>query len=278
MNVFLAPAKLNLALKITGHRNDGYHLLDSIFTFISLFDLLYIKVTSENKLQLTSTKKEINGNDNLVIQAANALRQVTGCQKGAHIFLKKIIPIGGGLGGGSSDAATALLALNYLWGLHLRRGELIALASSLGADIPFFINASNARVQGIGEKIIPLTLPKSYYLVLYPNLVLSTKEVFSSFPPLTEEDTTRIISFSDNLPTGNALRETAFKLYPELKQAEALLQPFGEVAMTGSGSSLFIKVENRLDGEKIQKQLGNRYPSFVVENLFCHPLFSLCEG
>lgn len=275
MNVFLAPAKLNLALKITGRRSDGYHLLDSIFTFISLFDLLYIEIPPKDKLQFKSTKREINGEDNLIIQAAKALRQTTGCKKGARIFLKKMIPLGAGLGGGSSDAATALLALNHLWNLHLQRAELITLASSLGADIPFFIGAHNARVQGIGEKIRPITLPKSYYFVLYPNVTISTKTVFSSFSLLTEKNTTRIIPPLDNWPEGNDLQETTFRLYPELKQVKALLQPFGEVAMTGSGSALFIKVKDRLEGEKIQKQLGNRYPSFVVENLPCHPLFSL---
>lgn len=174
-----APAKLNLFLHITGRRDDGYHLLESVFILIDWCDTLHIERRSDGRLQRHDLGAALPPDD-LCLRAAQALQQASGCTQGADIHIDKQIPWGAGLGGGSSDAATTLLALNRLWGLDWPRQRLAELALSLGADVPFFIGGHNAWASGIGEQLTPIDLPPAYWAVLKPALVIPTRAIFSS--------------------------------------------------------------------------------------------------
>lgn len=276
MNFFTAPAKLNLSLHIVGQRNDGYHFIDSIFSLIDLHDCLSVELLQEDKIIVKSNISSLK-EDNLVSRAAKLLKKKTGTPLGARIFLEKNIPIGAGLGGGSSDAATTLLTLNWLWQTGLSGSDLAALGLSLGADVPFFIQGKNARVQGIGEIITPLKLEKKYYLVVFPNIFISTKKIFQSLD-LTVGRTISIMRSADQSARMNDLQETAFLLYPQLEQASHLISAFGQPRMTGSGSALFVEVDCVEQYRRIKEQLPKSWQVFYVQTLAEHPLCHLNNG
>ena len=273
MDFFTAPAKLNLSLHIVGQRNDGYHLIDSIFSLIDLQDFLSIDILREDKIIVKSNTASLK-EDNLVSRAAKLLKEKTGTSLGAYIFLEKNIPIGAGLGGGSSDAATTLLSLNWLWQTGLSNLDLSALGLSLGADVPFFTKGRNAHVQGIGEIITPIKLEKKHYLVVFPNIFISTKKIFQSLD-LTVERTISIMRSADQSARVNDLQETAFLLYPQLEQVNRLLSSFGKPRMTGSGSALFVEVNCTKEYSHIKEQLPKSWQVFYVKTLAEHPLYHL---
>ena len=175
-----APAKLNLFLHITGQRQDGYHLLQTVFQFIQLIDVIDFTILKSGLVRRSSTSLKIDERDDLVIKAAQKIKKRSGSRLGVDISVKKNIPIGGGLGGGSSDAATTLVALNELWQTGLSIDELSEIGLSLGADIPFFINGNAAWAEGVGDKLTPIDLDECFYLVIYPNCDISTKAVFGA--------------------------------------------------------------------------------------------------
>ena len=177
---FLAPAKLNLFLHVINKRLDGYHNIQTVFQLIDLYDNLFIKTNESGLIRRTSHHSNIQESDDLTIKAAHLLKPFANKQSGADIFIKKTIPMGGGLGGGSSDAATALIALNALWDCQLTQQELQELALKLGADVPFFIFGQNAWAEGIGEKLTPFQTTPQDYLVIAPRETVSTREVFES--------------------------------------------------------------------------------------------------
>ena len=273
MNLFAAPAKLNLSLHIVGRRSDGYHLIDSIFSLIDLQDFLSVDILREDKIIVKSNTASLK-EDNLVSRAAKLLKEKTGTSLGAYIFLEKNIPIGAGLGGGSSDAATTLLSLNWLWQTGLSNLDLSALGLSLGADVPFFTKGRNAHVQGIGEIITPIKLEKKHYLVVFPNIFISTKKIFQSLD-LTVERTISIMRSADQSARVNDLQETAFLLYPQLEQVNRLLSSFGKPRMTGSGSALFVEVNCTKEYSHIKEQLPKSWQVFYVKTLAEHPLCHL---
>ncbi|MCV2503947.1 MAG: 4-(cytidine 5'-diphospho)-2-C-methyl-D-erythritol kinase [Neisseriaceae bacterium] len=275
MSYYLSPAKLNLYLKIKGKRDDGYHLIESVFSLINLFDILEIEPTFKDEVTLVSSNKEIANEDNLVVRAAYLLKEKTNNKNGANIILSKNIPMGAGLGGGSSNAATTLIALNYLWKTCLSVSELREIGLQLGADVPFFILGKNALVSGIGEILKPIQLEKSYYVVIFPNIHISTKKIFQSLI-LTQNETPSIISGLDDESIAiNDLQTTAFSLHPEMETISQLLAPFGKAVMTGSGSALFIKTKSKEQAFLIKKQLPNHLRIFCVESLAQHPLNGL---
>ncbi|MBN3859410.1 4-(cytidine 5'-diphospho)-2-C-methyl-D-erythritol kinase [Neisseriaceae bacterium PsAf] len=275
MSYYLSPAKLNLYLKIKGKRDDGYHLIESVFSLINLFDILEIEPTFKDEVTLVSSNKEIANEDNLVVRAAYLLKEKTNNKNGANIILSKNIPMGAGLGGGSSNAATTLIALNYLWKTCLSVSELREIGLQLGADVPFFILGKNALVSGIGEILKPIQLEKSYYVVIFPNIHISTKKFFQSLI-LTQNETPSIISGLDDESIAiNDLQTTAFSLHPEMETISQLLAPFGKAVMTGSGSALFIKTKSKEQAFLIKKQLPNHLRIFCVESLAQHPLNGL---
>lgn len=275
-----APAKLNLFLHVIGRRADGKHLLESIFILIDLADELDFTLRDDGAIVRTGDL-ECEAEKDLCVRAAAALQEAAGKPPaGAEIHVKKRIPAGAGMGGGSSDAATTLIALNRLWGLDLPREELTRIGEALGADIPFFIRGANAFVEGIGEIITPMDVPPAEYAVLWPGRGVSTAKIFSS-PSLTRDsESLKIAIFSDllrnrwpELPGHNDLQKTAVGLEPAILQALDVLAPFGEARMTGSGSAVF--AQNRT-GSAESASLRERIPVdwrfFSVRSLPEHPL------
>ena len=261
-----APAKLNLFLHVVGRRADGYHLLQSPFVMIDWFDLLHVERRGDGRLCRHDLGLPLPAQD-LCLRAAHALQQASGCALGADLSIDKQLPWGAGLGGGSSDAATTLLALNRLWGLNWPRARLLALGATLGADLPFFIGGRNAFVEGIGERLTPMALPRAWYAVLKPAASLPTAAIFAS--PLLKRDTEAVIvagSLADapgRSPSGgghggpgsdgwvdsivqgfgrNDLQPVAESQCNDVAQAAAMLQArYGNGRMTGSGSAVFAR-------------------------------------
>jgi 4-diphosphocytidyl-2-C-methyl-D-erythritol kinase len=248
MNAFYdlpAPAKLNLFLHIVGRRPDGYHLLQSVFALIDWCDLLHIERRPSGQLSREDLGPALPPDD-LCLRAARLLQTSTGCTQGAHIAIDKRVPAEAGMGGGSSDAATCLLALNRLWGLGLSASQLAQLAAQLGADVPFFIHGRNAWVEGIGEHITPVALPAARFLVVKPQAGLSTQEIFSS-PALRRDSKRAIVTDFAADPFGfgqNDMQPVAQNLCSELEKVLNWYTIQGLTPkMTGSGSAVFAHMQ-----------------------------------
>ena len=247
-----APAKLNLFLHITGQRADGYHLLQSVFMLLDWCDMLHFELRPGDKTGGKISREDLTSplpDDDLVLKAARALQSASGATQGAHIRIAKSIPAQAGMGGGSSDAATTLLALNRLWDLRLTKTELAQIGLTLGADVPFFIQGDHAWVEGIGEQISPIALPKAHFLVVKPESGLSTQAIFTD-PALKRDSQNAIISGFAANPFGfgrNDLQAVAQKLSPDVNTALNWLGKQGsgqglQPRMTGSGSAVFAYV------------------------------------
>jgi 4-diphosphocytidyl-2-C-methyl-D-erythritol kinase len=238
-----APAKLNLFLHITGRRPDGYHELQTLFQLLDYGDTLDLALRDDAQLTLRLSGREIPdlaGDDNLVLRAARLLQaEHGGALPGVDITLHKRLPAGGGLGGGSSDAATALLGLNRLWGLDLDSDRLAALGAGLGADVPVFVRGETAWAEGIGEKLSPVALPTRWYLVLHPGCAVSTAEVFSH-PQLTRHTPVTTIAAFFAGDTRNDCESLVRRLAEPVDKALIWLQKFGNPALTGSGACVFV--------------------------------------
>lgn len=275
-----APAKLNLFLHVIGRRADGKHLLESIFILIDLADELDFTLRDDGAIVRTGDL-ECEAEKDLCVRAAAALQEAAGKPPaGAEIHVKKRIPAGAGMGGGSSDAATTLIALNRLWGLDLPREELTRIGEALGADIPFFIRGENAFVEGIGQIITPMDVPPAEYAVLWPGRGVSTAKIFSS-PSLTRDsESLKIAIFSDllrnrwpELPGHNDLQKTAVGLEPAILQALDALAPFGEARMTGSGSAVFaLNRTGSAESASLMERIPVDWRFFSVRSLPEHPL------
>lgn len=271
-----APAKLNLFLHINGRRADGYHLIQSAFMLIDWCDTLDIEWRSGPGITRDDTLGHTLPEQDLVVRAAHALQQATGCQQGAHIRLSKHIPMEAGMGGGSSDAATCLLALNRLWSLHLDRTALMRIGLTLGADVPFFLYGNNAWVEGIGEQLQPLALPQARFLVLKPPTGVSTAQIFQS-PQLTRSDPRATIEdfvANSSFDFGkNTLQPVAEALCTDIRTGLQWMQDRGlHGRMTGSGSALFA----RLDGADPESDWPPGWTGRCCNNLNVHPLTGWC--
>ena len=269
-----APAKLNLFLHITGRRDDGYHLLQSVFMLIDWCDTLHFELRADGLITREDLSIPLPADD-LTLRAARALQTATGCTLGAHIGVLKSVPAQAGMGGGSSDAATALLALNRLWGLHLPRAQLAAIGLRLGADIPFFLRGRNAWVEGIGDIIRPLELkqdlPRSRFAVIKPEAGLDTESIFSH-PFLKRDSACATISgfAAAHYQFGkNDLQPVAQALCPEINQALQWLDSKGlKARMTGSGSAVFAPMTHAVD----LRDAPSAWQVKACENLAVHPL------
>jgi 4-diphosphocytidyl-2-C-methyl-D-erythritol kinase len=278
MNSFLdvlAPAKLNLFLHITGRRADGYHLLQSVFMLIDWCDTLHFELRSHGKLSREDLTTPLP-DDDLVLKAARALQLATGSALGVHIGIAKSIPAQAGMGGGSSDAATTLLSLNRLWKLNLSKLQLAQIGLELGADVPFFIHGSNAWVEGIGEQISPVKLPKAHFLVVKPESGLSTQAIFND-PALKRDTQNAIISGFVANPFGfgrNDLQAVAQKLSPDVSTAIIWLENQGlQPRMTGSGSAVFAHVSSDKLSQFKQLPVSAKVGTIrLCSNLAEHPL------
>ena len=270
--LFYAPAKLNLTLRVTGRRTDGYHLLDSVFCLIDLCDVIKLSVTERGLIRRLSQHQDMDEEQDLCVRAARLLQEVTDCPYGVDIALQKRIPVGAGLGGGSSDAAIVLMALNRLWRLSLPKEELMTLGLRLGADVPFFVGGGGgARVTGIGECLEPVNLPFREYLVVYPKIHISTAVVFKRYA-LTRCGDSEIMGGEADRLASNDLVAPALACYPHFRAVFDALRSFEDVRMSGSGSSLFIPCEKGLL-EKVRCALaGFDVVFFVVSTLKCHPV------
>jgi len=274
-----APAKLNLFLHITGRRADGYHLLQSVFMLLDWHDTLDFELRPAGKLSREDLGAPLPESD-LTLRAARALQQATGCTRGAHIQVLKRVPAEAGMGGGSSDAASCLLALNRLWGLGLARSALEAIGLGLGADVPFFLRGRNAWVEGIGEEITPVQLPPARFLVIKPPRGLSTRDIFGS-PALKRDRNSATISGFAADPWGfgqNDLEPVARQLEPQVGEALEFLARQGlRARMTGSGSAVFALLPPELAEGRALAQAPARWAheGWVVRecgNLEVHPL------
>ena len=278
--VWPAPAKLNLFLHVTGRRADGYHSLQTAFRLIDLADVLRFSARDDDKVALRRPLPGVPPERDLCLRAAALLKRATGHRGGVEIELDKRIPMGGGLGGGSSDAATTLVVLNHLWRLGLRRGELQQLALKLGADVPVFVFGANAFAEGVGEQLTQLALPAAWYLVLVPPVEVPTAAVFAA-PELTRDaKPIRITAFFDGLKQHtlrNDLEPVVSNRYPEVARHLAWLKQHGEARMSGSGACVYAEFTTASAAHAAHAQLAQAMRGFVARGLERHPLYELTE-
>ncbi len=269
-----APAKLNLFLHIVGRRADGYHLLQTLFRFISLQDTLHFSLREDGEVHRTNSIEGVAEKQDLCVRAARLLQNETGCRLGVDIALEKHIPMGGGLGGGSSDAATTLIALNRLWELGLSRERLMQLGLQLGADVPVFIFGENAFAEGVGEQLQAYSLPDAWYVVLFPPVHVPTAEVFTH-PELTRDTvsiTMRALESRQKLLLRNDLQSVVCGLYPEVANYLVALGGFGDAKMTGSGACVFAEFTSQSAAEASLQKLPKEMRGVVAQGLTKHPL------
>jgi 4-diphosphocytidyl-2-C-methyl-D-erythritol kinase len=266
-----APAKLNLFLHVTGRRADGYHELQTLFQLIDLTDSISIGVRADGQIERTAGPADVPPEVDLTLQAAHALKRATGASRGASIGVHKRIPRGAGLGGGSSDAATALLALNELWQCGLPLQELARLGGALGADVPVFVQGSSAWAEGIGDRLTPVELPPRWYVIIYPGVALSTREVFQS-PELTRNSP--LITIRAFLQSGghNDCEPVVRARSAEVAAALDWLARSAEACLTGTGSSVFAACASAAQAERIAARVPDRWQSFVARGLNTSPL------
>jgi len=273
LNRYPAPAKLNLFLHVVGRRPDGYHLLQTLFRFLDYGDTLVIEPRRDDRVRLLNPLPGVPAEADLCFRAARLLQEHTGCRLGADIGLEKRLPMGGGLGGGSSDAATVLMALNRLWGLDLPREELQSLGLRLGADVPVFVFGRSAYAEGVGERLQPVSLPPASYVVLMPPAQVATAAVFSH-PGLTRDTPALKIP---PLPEGcghNDLEPVAVAAYPVIGEYLRWLGQYGDARMTGSGACVFAAFSDRAQAEAVFAQRPEGMQGFVADGVDIHPMYA----
>jgi len=271
-----APAKLNLFLHVTGRRPDGYHTLDTLFQFLDVGDELRFEITPDGRIARARALAGVAEEHDLTLRAARVLQARAGATQGVVIHLEKHLPQGGGLGGGSSDAATALLVLNRLWACGLNLDELAALGVALGADVPVFVRGHAARAQGIGEVLTPVNPPESSYVVLVPPVQVSTAAAFSAWDRefhLTPPDpASRIRGFRAGRGE-NDLEPVVRRLYPAVDRALVWLGKYGVARMTGSGSCVYLPVDSVERGQEIlAERPAGLADGFVARGMNRHPV------
>ncbi|HBX36824.1 MAG TPA: 4-(cytidine 5'-diphospho)-2-C-methyl-D-erythritol kinase [Pseudohongiella sp.] len=273
-----APAKLNLFLHITGRRADGYHNLQTVFQILGHGDTLHLSPRSDGKLKLDCNRSELIGGDNLVLQAARALQSESGCPLGADIYLDKRLPAGGGLGGGSSDAASTLLALNALWKLEMDKQQLASIGLALGADVPVFVHGNSAWAEGVGEHLTPISLPEATYLVITPDCHIATGRIFSHEQLTRDTPPIKMCAFLAG-QSRNDCETLVRNLYPEVDEALNWLAQFAPARMTGTGASVFASFRTEADARKVLHELEHidlpalkRASSFVAQGLNQSPV------
>lgn len=276
-----APAKLNLFLHITGRRADGYHELQTVFQLIDWADTLHFRRRADGRIVHETPLPGVPPESDLTVRAARLLQTHTGTGFGVDIAIEKRLPQGAGLGGGSSDAATTLLALNRLWQLDLPRAELARLGLQLGADVPFFVFGRNAFAEGLGERLQAVDLPQRYFLVVTPPVQVPTVEIFND-PRLTRN--TKSITITDFLGHGNYdvfgrndMQPVATEKYPEVAAVLEWFKPFGAARMTGSGASVFAAFGDRVQAQEAYSRLPEHWQGRICTSLDRHPLFDFAS-
>lgn len=269
-----APAKLNLFLHVVGRRDDGYHLLQTVFRFIDRCDRLRFSPRSNGEVRLLTPLPGVPPERDLTVRAARLLKEVANCAMGADITLEKHLPMGGGLGGGSSDAATVLLALNHLWGLGLSRARLAEIGLALGADVPVFVQGFNAFAEGVGEALMPVTLSPAWYLVVQPPVEVPTATIFGA--PDLKRDTPAVRAEDWRPGFGhNDLEPVACARFPLVAECLSQLRRFAPALMTGSGACVFAAFDDHATAASVASHLPAGTAWWIAPGLPEHPLRNL---
>jgi len=268
---FLAPAKLNLFLHITGQRADGYHLLQTVFQLLDYGDTVNIEPRQDGRIVRSSAIPGVPEEQDITLRAAKLLQQTSASKLGANISVEKRLPMGGGLGGGSSDAATVLMALNRLWELGLSRAVLMELALKLGADVPVFVFGQAAWAEGIGEELQAIKLEPAYYAVLTPAVSIPTASIFAS-RELTRNTIPQTMAAFFKGFGHNDLQPLVCRMYPQVASCLSWLKQFGDARMSGSGSSVFVAVDSIESAQSIVAQKPEGVMGFAAGSLHQHPL------
>ncbi len=267
-----SPAKLNLFLYITGRRANGYHELQTIFQFLDHGDDLTITANDSGDITLTPEIPGVALEENLIWRAAVALQQFTGCQFGADIQLNKILPMGGGIGGGSSNAATVLVALNYLWQTDCSEDQLAEIGLKLGADVPVFVRGHAAFAEGVGEEISKVEPEEKWYLVVRPNVSIATVDIFTH-PDLTRNTPKRPLSVLLKSDYGNDCEKIVRLLYPEVDKQLSWLLQYAPSRLTGTGSCVFAEFSSENSARNVLEQLPDNVTAFVAKGNNISPLY-----
>lgn len=270
----LSPAKLNLMLHITGRRPDGYHLLQTVFQLLDYGDTLHFTPREDNKITLSPAIPGVANDNNLIVKAARLLQQQTATGFGVDIELEKILPMGGGIGGGSSNAATTLLALNQLWELHLSLDQLADIGLQLGADVPVFVRGHSAWAEGIGEQLHAMTIPETWYLVLKPDCEVSTSEIFSHKQLTRNTSPITMAAFfeQDNL---NDCQQVVRNLYPPVDSALKWLSEHSAnnrpARLTGTGACVYTDFPDKESAQRVFSQLPKGLQGFIAKGVDVSP-------
>lgn len=267
-----APAKLNLFLHITGVRDDGYHNLQTIFQLLDYSDEVTLLRRDDGVIRRTEGLAEVEPSDDLIVKAAQALKNYTGTTYGADVGVIKRLPVGGGIGGGSSDAATTLLGLNALWECHLSTDELLDIAVTLGADVPVFVAGHSAWAEGIGEQLTPMELPAIWFLVLHPGVFVSTAKLFSSEVLTRNKSILKMRDFTDT-DIENIFEVIVREQHPEVDLSLNWLSQFSAARMTGTGSCVFAGFNSFEEAEKVLKKMPVKWKGFVAKAVNVSPVF-----
>tara|TARA_R110000787_G_scaffold33475_15_gene87530 strand:+ start:576 stop:1448 length:873 start_codon:yes stop_codon:yes gene_type:complete len=273
-----APAKINLFLHVVGRRDDGYHELQTVFQFLDHGDTLFFRPRGDGVCRRANDLKGVSQDQDLAVRAAQLLSQASGCGLGADIRIEKRLPMGSGLGGGSSNAATTLMALNRVWNLGFTRDELASLGLQIGADVPVFIHGQASFAEGVGERLSSLTLPEPWYLIVTPPVNISTAEIFSSAD--LRRDTPRITmrQFRAGSVTRNDCEPVTRAKYPLVDEAMNRLGKFATARMSGTGASVFAAFASRPEALMARSAMPRDWTSFIARGLNESPLSRLRAG
>lgn len=273
-----APAKLNLFLHITGRRPDGYHQLQTVFRLLDWGDRIGLRLREDGRIRREGTSVAgVAEDDDLAVRAARLLKRAANIAQGADISVEKVVPAGGGFGGGSSDAATVLLALNRLWNAGLDVDALAALGLQLGADVPVFVRGHNAWAEGVGELLTPITLPPAWFVLVHPGVHVPTPALFAS-PDLTRDaPVAKIADFASGSLLGNAFEPVLRRREPAVEAALAALSSIGRARLTGSGSGCFVEFATRAAAEQGLAQLPKELRAWVAAGVERSPLLDVLE-
>jgi 4-diphosphocytidyl-2-C-methyl-D-erythritol kinase len=266
-----SPAKLNLFLYITGRQSNGYHELQTLFQFIDLCDTLSITANHSGEITLENNLQGVDTQDNLIWKAAKTLQQYTGSQYGAHIDIEKILPMGGGIGGGSSNAATVLVALNYLWETQCSEDELAQMGLALGADVPVFVRGYAAFAEGVGEQLSPANPKEKWYLLIKPEVSIATVDIFTH-EKLTRNTPKRSLTTLLSDKYENDCEKIVRLLYPEVDKQLSWLLQYAPSRLTGTGSCVFSEFKSKEDAIKVLEQLPDNVSAYIARGCNRSPL------